>query len=67
MKKRLTRFGIIVGAAAAGAAVTAAAANLSVLTVTSDGNVTPEGVLAGAIISSILVALDKYLKGRGLY
>lgn len=67
MKKRLIRFGTIVGGAAAGAAITAAAANQTALTVTSDGNLTPEGAMAGAIISAILIALDKYLKTRGLY
>ena len=67
MKKRLIRFGIIVGGAAAGAAITAAAANQSALTVASDGNVTPEGAAIAAVITSILMALDGYLKKRGLY
>lgn len=67
MKKRLIRFGTIVGGAAAGAAITAAAANQSALTVTSDGNVTPEGAAIAAVITSILIALDGYLKKRGLY
>ena len=67
MQKRLIRFGVIVGGAAVGAAMTAAAANQTALTITSDGNITPEGAAIAAIISSILMAVDVYLKKRGVY